>query len=102
MENTATLQSRSGSRVKFLVGGLLIIAAVIYLIATSMQASAQYFLTIDEMLSKGDSVIGQNLRVSGAVIGDSIQYDAQNLILTFEVRSEEHTSELQSRPHLVC
>jgi len=43
MENTATLQSRSGSRVKFLVGGLLIIAAVIYLIATSMQASAQYF-----------------------------------------------------------
>ncbi|NLG72388.1 MAG: cytochrome c maturation protein CcmE [Chloroflexi bacterium] len=85
MENTATLQSRSGSRVKFLVGGLLIIAAVIYLIATSMQASAQYFLTIDEMLSKGDSVIGQNLRVSGAVIGDSIQYDAQNLILTFEV-----------------
>jgi len=37
------------------------------------------------MLSKGDSVIGQNLRVSGAVIGDSIQYDAQNLILTFEV-----------------
>ncbi|HLO29979.1 MAG TPA: cytochrome c maturation protein CcmE [Anaerolineales bacterium] len=70
---------------KFVIGGVLILAAVVFLIWTSTAASAEYFLTIDELNAKGSSVVDKNLRVSGAVIGDSIQYDAQNLKLTFEV-----------------
>ncbi len=72
-------------RTKFLIGGLLILAAVVYLIASSTVAAAQYFLTVDEVKAKGSEVIGKNLRVSGAVIGDTIQYDPQTLKLTFEV-----------------
>jgi len=72
-------------RTKFLLGGLLILAAVVYLIASSTQASAEYFMTVDELNAKGRSVVDKNLRASGAVIGDSIQYDAQSLTLTFEV-----------------
>lgn len=75
----------SGGRAKFLIGGLLIIAATIYLIISSTQASAQYFMTVDELTEKGNQVLGRELRVSGAVIGDTIQYDAKNLRLTFEV-----------------
>lgn len=75
----------SAGRAKFIIGGLLIIAATIYLIISSTQASAQYFMTIDEINSKGGQVSGRELRVSGAVIGDTIQYDSQNLKLTFEV-----------------
>ena len=70
---------------KFIVGGLLIVAAVVYLIVSSTQASAQYFLTVDELMTKGDSVQNRELRISGAVIGDSIQYDPQTLTLTFTV-----------------
>lgn len=73
------------NRAKFFIGGLLIIAAIVYLIFTSTQASAQYFLTVDELNQKGAEVNGREIRVSGAVIGDTIQYDAQNLKLTFEV-----------------
>lgn len=40
------------NRSKFLIGGLLIVAAVIYLIVSSTQASAQYFLTVDELNQK--------------------------------------------------
>ncbi len=72
-------------RVKFLLGGLLILAAVVYLVASSTTASAQYFLTVDELKSKGDSILGKNLRISGAVIGESIQYDPQNMVLSFTV-----------------
>lgn len=82
---TTTPQTRAGGRAKFLVGGLLIVAAIVYLIVSSTQASAQYFLTVEELHQKGDSVAGRELRISGAVIGESIQYDAQNLILTFTV-----------------
>src|SRR5687768_10279367 len=70
---------------KFVIGGLLILGAVVFLIWTSTAASAEYFLTIDELNAKGSDVVDKNLRVSGAVIGDSIQYDPQNLTLSFEV-----------------
>jgi len=70
---------------KFVIGGLLILGAVVFLIWTSTAASAEYFLTIDELNAKGSGVVDKNLRVSGAVIGDSIQYDAQNLTLSFDV-----------------
>jgi len=70
---------------KFVIGGILILGAVVFLIWTSTAASAEYFLTIDELNAKGSSIVDKNLRVSGAVVGDSIQYDAQNLTLSFEV-----------------
>jgi len=70
---------------KFVIGGILILGAVVFLIWTSTAASAEYFLTIDELNAKGSGVVDKNLRVSGAVIGDSIQYDAENLSLSFEV-----------------
>ncbi|MEK7311583.1 MAG: cytochrome c maturation protein CcmE [Chloroflexota bacterium] len=77
--------AKGGGRMKFIVGGLLIIAAIVYLIATSTQSTAQYFFTIQEIKERGASVVGKNVRVSGAVIGDSIQYDAQAFELRFTV-----------------
>lgn len=70
---------------KFVIGGLLILGAVVFLIWSSTTATSEYFLTIDELNAKGAEVMNRNLRVSGAVIGDTIQYDAQTLTLTFEV-----------------
>lgn len=72
-------------RTKFIFGGLLILAAVVYLIASSTQASAEYFMTVDEIKSEGSNAVGKSLRLSGAVIGDSIQYDPQTLTLSFDV-----------------
>ena len=72
-------------RTKFILGGVLILAAVIYLIVSSTQASAEYFMTVDEVKAEGASVVGKSLRLSGAVLGDTIQYDANTLTLTFDV-----------------
>lgn len=72
-------------KMKFIFGGLLILLAVVYLIASSTQASAQYFLTIDELKANPGKNLNRDLRVSGAVLGDSIQYDAQSLTLKFTV-----------------
>lgn len=72
-------------RSKFIIGGVLILAAVVYLIVSSTKASAEYFMTVDELNAQDASIVGRNLRVSGAVIGDTIQYDPQTLTLTFEI-----------------
>ena len=75
----------SSPRIKFVLGGLLILAAVVYLIASSTQASAQYFMTVDELNAKGASIVDKNIRVSGAVMGDTIKYDSSTLTLSFDV-----------------
>jgi cytochrome c-type biogenesis protein CcmE len=85
MSETTTPKTNSGGRIKFILGGLLIFAAVVYLIVSSTQASAQYFMTVDEVLAKGSEVMDRDLRVSGAVVGDTIQYDLDTLTITFEV-----------------
>jgi cytochrome c-type biogenesis protein CcmE len=72
-------------RNKFIIGGVLILAAVVYLIASSTQASAEYFMTVDELNAEGSSAINKSVRLSGAVLGDTIQYDPATLTLTFEV-----------------
>lgn len=77
--------AQSGNRLKFIIGGLLILAAVVYLIATSTQASAQYFVTIEELMANKEANLGRDLRVSGAVIGETIQYDPKTLHLEFTV-----------------
>ena len=72
-------------RMKFIIGGVVILAAVVYLIASSTQANAEYFMTINEVKAEGTSAVGKSLRVSGAVVGSTIQYDPQTLTLQFEV-----------------
>ncbi len=70
---------------KFVIGGLLILGAVVFLIATATKDASQFFMTVDELNAEGPAVVDKNLRVTGAVIGDTIQYDPSTLTLTFEV-----------------
>ncbi|RME37564.1 MAG: cytochrome c maturation protein CcmE [Thermoflexia bacterium] len=70
---------------KFVFAGLLILAAVVYLIITNTGSTAHYFLTIEELRAMGDRAIGRNLTVSGAVLGDSIAYDPIIPRVTFTI-----------------
>ena len=81
----STAPSGSGSRAKFMIVGLLIVAAVVYLIVSSTQASAQYYFTIDEMLTRGDEIYDRAIKLSGAVDGDTVAYDPETLTLEFSM-----------------
>jgi cytochrome c-type biogenesis protein CcmE len=70
---------------KYVIGSIFIFFAIAYLIFSSIQATAQYFLTIEEVNARSATLVGKNLRISGAVIGDTILYDPQTLKLTFTV-----------------
>jgi cytochrome c-type biogenesis protein CcmE len=72
-------------RTKFVVGGLLILVALIYLIYSSTKANAEYFMTVDELQTRSDSLLGRNLRISGAVVGSTIHFEPDTHILTFEI-----------------
>ncbi len=63
---------------KYLLGFALIAAAVVFLIVTSMSANAQYFYTVDELRAKGQGVVDQSVRVSGAVINSSTKFEVRD------------------------
>lgn len=73
-----TLPARGG-RTKFLVGGVILLAAVAFLIATNLVSNQEYFMTIDELLARQHELAGRNVRISGVVLGDTIQYDGDEL-----------------------
>ncbi len=81
---TEVAKSNPG-RWKFLFGGFLIVAAIVYLIASSTQAAAQYYLTIDELFARGEDLGDRDIKISGVVDGDTIQYDVKNLTLSFTI-----------------
>lgn len=78
---------RPRTPLKFIIGGLAIVAGIVYLMVSSLSASAQYFLTVDEVIAKEQTgeLDGRNIRVSGAVLGETINYDIDSLELSFTI-----------------
>jgi len=93
METIVKPQDRIGpfrkSQVKFLVGGGIIVLAILLLIANSLRGAGAYYITVSELNSKGADAVGQSWRVSGPVDKASVQYDAQSLTLRFDMTEKD-------------
>ena len=83
--DSSSVPAGYAKRGKFLVGGSLVVAAIVFLIATTTQSTSKYFYTVDELVSAGVVSVGENVRVSGAVLGNTIRYDQDSLELRFDV-----------------
>lgn len=84
----AALAQPQSNRSKFVVGGMVIVAAIIFLVANAMRGNTQLYVTVDEFYARQSQLAGRDLRVSGWVLGDSIKYtqiDATNSRLEFDV-----------------
>ena len=81
---TGTNRPKS-NQVKFFVAGALFISAVIIMIISATQSSADFFVTVQELMTSQEDLTGENLRVSGAVLGDSISYDSATGMLHFTI-----------------
>jgi cytochrome c-type biogenesis protein CcmE len=68
----------------FVAGFVILSMSGLYLASSASQSSVQYFLTVNEVLSK-DSKVNKQIRISGAVIGDSIEFDQASGKLTFQI-----------------
>jgi cytochrome c-type biogenesis protein CcmE len=66
-------------RAKFIVGGVILLAAVGYLIATNLLGQQQYFMTVDALMKDQPRYANRSIRISGVVLGDTIKYDGHTL-----------------------
>jgi len=71
------------ARSRFIIGGAIIVLAVGYLIVSSIGGSTAYYLTVEEVKAEGLSE--RTVRVAGTVVGDTIEWNAQELMLRFKI-----------------
>ena len=71
--------------IKLIVGGVVIALALGYLLFRVTQSNTQYFMTVQELQTRQSELQGQKLRMSGAVIGETIEYNSETLDLSFTV-----------------
>lgn len=84
----AVLAKPKSNRLKFVIGGGLILAAVVFLVVNAMRGNTQLYVTVEEFYGMQSQLAGRDLRVSGWVLGDSIQYtqiDANQSRLEFDI-----------------
>ena len=77
-------------RVKFLLGGSAIVAAVLYLIVTGMTGSASYYFTVAEAANAGTTAQAAVVRVKGKVREGSSKWDPRALQLSFTLADDQH------------
>ncbi len=87
-DDHALLKSKSNNRVKFIVGGVLMLAAIAFLVVNAMSGNTQLYKTVAEFYNEQPQLVGRDLRVAGWVMGDSIKFtqiDATTSRLEFEI-----------------
>lgn len=68
---------------KIVIGVVVIVAALLYLMISGFQESSVYYMTVSEVAGKRDQVKGEGLRVSGYVIPESIDWNAEKIEVHF-------------------
>lgn len=87
-EKSAALDKPKSNRLKFIIGGVVLMGALAFLVINAMSGNTQLYKTVDEFYSEQSRLVGRDLRVAGWVIGDSIQYtqiDSVNSRLEFDI-----------------
>ncbi len=79
-------------RKRFLIVGLTVAVALGYLGFTAFQGASMYYLTTDELLGRGATAYGEQVRLMGKVADGSVNKSPVSNTLRFTVTSEEGAS----------
>ena len=77
---------------RFIVGAVLIAAAVSYLVYAGIRTTSQYYFEIDEFLARREAHVGQDLKVKGWVRQGSMRWDPATNQLAFELAHKDDTA----------
>jgi cytochrome c-type biogenesis protein CcmE len=79
----------TGTKLKFLLGGLIIVGALVWLGFVGFQESKAYYITVDEFSAMQGDIQGKNLKIAGDVVDGSIDRDKNPL--EFAISSQGKT-----------
>ena len=70
---------------RFIIGGIIILAALSYLITGSMREAMVYFKTPSELMADEGASKGKALRIGGMVLVGSLEKDLKKLTYRFRI-----------------
>ncbi len=79
------------SHLRFVVAGIVILAAIGYMIYAAIEGGSEYYLTTSEVVSMGDKAVGQPIKLGGRVVENSVQWDKGNNTVTFMLADEKQS-----------
>lgn len=74
---------------RFVVGAVLIAAAVSYLVYAGIKSTSVYYFEMDEFLARRAAHAGEDLRVKGWVRAGSVKWDPTTNALAFELARKD-------------
>lgn len=80
-------------RRKFLIGGLVVVAALALLMLNAFQGASMYYLTVAELKAMGAKAYGEPVRISAWVSADPITAEPAKMTLKFTIADEEGAGE---------
>jgi cytochrome c-type biogenesis protein CcmE len=98
------LTGAKSNRLKFIVGGVVLLTAVVFLVVNAMSGNTQLYKTVNEFYAEQNRLTGRDLRVAGWVVGDTVQYmqiDATTSRLEFDI-VDDLTNPNAQRLHVVA
>ncbi len=79
----------SKGKTKFILAGVVIVAAIAFLAISSFQSNSMYYLTVPELKAQaqadGAAFYDKTVRVSGPLHKESIDWNAKTLTLKFHI-----------------
>ena len=79
-------------RKRVLIPGLAVLLAISYLGYVAFSGAAMYYLTVDELLARGAAAYGEDVRLSGKVLPDSVETDPATNTLRFSIADKKNTT----------
>jgi cytochrome c-type biogenesis protein CcmE len=83
-----TQRKAANRNLKFIIGGVLVIGLVIVLIVQATLSTGAYYLTVSELDARGTEMVGERVRVSGAVVEGSEVWQPREMTLQFAITDE--------------
>ncbi len=80
----------SKKKIKFSIGGVIILLVIGYLAFSGMKGTMLYYVTPTELLAKGEEAYTQGVRLAGLVEKDSVVRDDVKLNLSFKIKDDNN------------
>ena len=79
---------------KFIIGGIIVLAAIGFLSVRAFAGSATYYYGVDELAQKSATVYGETVKVRGFIDEGSVVKQAEGATLNFALADESRANKI--------
>jgi cytochrome c-type biogenesis protein CcmE len=76
------------TKTKIWIGALTVVSVIAFLITMGLSNATAFYMTVDEAIAKKSEAVDIPLKVSGKIVGESVKWDAEQMLLSFELKGE--------------